>query len=87
VAINTPVQGSAADLIKKAMLAVDARLQAEFPDQLLLLQVHDELLLEVDEDRAEEAGEMVREEMVSAIELSVPLVVDLGTGENWEQAH
>jgi DNA polymerase-1 len=87
VAINTPVQGSAADLIKKAMLAVDARLQAEFPDQLLLLQVHDELLLEVDEDRAEEAGEMVREEMVSAIELSVPLVVDLGTGKNWEQAH
>jgi DNA polymerase-1 len=87
VAINTPVQGSAADLIKKAMLTVDARLRAEFPDQLLLLQVHDELLLEVDEDRAEEVGEMVREEMVSAMELSVPLVVDLGTGRNWDEAH
>jgi DNA polymerase-1 len=53
----------------------------------MLLQVHDELLLEVDEDRAEEVGGMVREEMVSAMELSVPLVVDLGTGKNWEEAH
>jgi DNA polymerase-1 len=87
VAINTPVQGSAADLIKKAMLAVDRRLRAEFPGQLLLLQVHDELLLEVDENRADEVGEMVRVEMVSAMELSVPLVVDLGTGKNWEEAH
>jgi DNA polymerase-1 len=87
VAINTPVQGSAADLIKKAMLTVDARLRAEFPGQLLLLQVHDELLLEVDEDRAAEVGEMVKAEMCSAMELSVPLVVDLGTGRNWEEAH
>ncbi len=87
VAINTPVQGSAADLIKKAMLAVDARLRAEFPGQLLLLQVHDELLLEVDEDRAEAVGEMVREEMIGAMELSVPLVVDLGMGKNWDEAH
>ncbi|MCG6948854.1 MAG: DNA polymerase I [Acidobacteria bacterium] len=87
VAINTPVQGSAADLIKKAMLTIDARLRTEFPDQLLLLQVHDELLLEVDEDKADEVGEMVQEEMASAMELSVPLVVDLGTGQNWEEAH
>jgi DNA polymerase-1 len=87
IAINTPVQGSAADLIKKAMIAVDARLRDEFPGQLLLLQVHDELLLEVDEDRAEIVGDMVRHEMVSAIELDVPLVVDLGTGRNWDEAH
>jgi DNA polymerase-1 len=87
VAINTPVQGSAADLIKKAMLTVDRRLRAEFPGQLLLLQVHDELLLEVDEDQAEEVGAMVREEMVAAMDLSIPLVVDLGTGKNWEEAH
>ena len=87
VAINTPVQGSAADLIKKAMLRVDAKLRTELPGQLLLLQVHDELLLEVDEDRVEEVGEMVRREMVSAMKLSVPLVVDLGTGKNWEEAH
>ena len=81
------MQGSAADLIKKAMIAVDARLRDEFPGQLLLLQVHDELLLEVDEDQAEAVGEMVRHEMVSAIELDVPLVVDLGTGRNWDEAH
>jgi DNA polymerase-1 len=87
VAVNTPVQGSAADLIKKAMLTVDARLRSEYPGQLLLLQVHDELLLEVDTDRAEEVGEMVRHEMCSAMKLSVPLVVDLGTGHNWDEAH
>jgi DNA polymerase-1 len=87
VAINTPVQGSAADLIKKAMLTVDKRLREEFPGQLLLLQVHDELLLEVDEDKADEVGKMVSDEMCSAMELSVPLVVDLGTGKNWEEAH
>jgi DNA polymerase-1 len=87
VAINTPVQGSAADLIKKAMLTVDARLRKEHPGQLLLLQVHDELLLEVDEDQGDVIGEMVREEMIGAIELKVPLVVDLGVGANWDEAH
>jgi DNA polymerase-1 len=87
VAINTPVQGSAADLIKKAMLAIDARLRTEFPGQLLLLQVHDELLLEVDADQSDAVGEMVRQEMIGAIELAVPLVVDLGVGRNWDQAH
>jgi DNA polymerase-1 len=87
VAVNTPVQGSAADLIKKAMLAVDQRLRTEFPGQLLLLQVHDELLLEVDEDQAEEVGAMVRHEMASAMELSVPLMVDICTGNNWDEAH
>jgi len=87
VAINTPVQGSAADLIKKAMLAVDARLRTELPGQLMLLQVHDELLLEVDEDQAETVGAMVRDEMIGAIELAVPLVVDLGVGRNWDEAH
>jgi DNA polymerase-1 len=87
VAVNTPVQGSAADLIKKAMLTVDRRLREEYPGQLLLLQVHDELLLEVDEKLAGEIGEMVRREMCTAMELSVPLVVDLGTGRNWDEAH
>ena len=87
VAINTPVQGSAADLIKKAMLAVDARLRDEFPGQLMLLQVHDELLLEVDENQAEAVGGMVSDEMIGAISLDVPLVVDLGIGRNWNEAH
>jgi DNA polymerase-1 len=87
IAINTPVQGSAADLIKKAMIAVDRRLQDEFPGQLLLLQVHDELLLEVDEDRVDDVAEMVSHEMATAIELAVPLVVDVGRGRNWDEAH
>ena len=87
VAINTPVQGSAADLIKKAMLTIDARLRNEFPGQLMLLQVHDELLLEVDEDAADAVSAMVRDEMVGAIELSVPVIVDLGVGKNWDEAH
>ena len=87
VAINTPVQGSAADLIKKAMIAVDRRLREEFPGQLMLLQVHDELLLEVDQNRVDEVGEMVRSEMAGALELDVPIVVDLGVGRNWDEAH
>ena len=87
VAINTPVQGSAADLIKAAMIAVDRRLREEFPGQQMLLQVHDELLLEVDEGREQEVGEMVRREMAGAIELDVPLIVDVGLGRNWDEAH
>ena len=87
VAINTPVQGSAADLIKRAMLSVDRRLAAEFPGQKLLLQVHDELLLEVDDAEADAVAAMVREEMISALELSVPLVVEVGKGRNWDEAH
>ena len=87
MAVNTPVQGSAADLIKLAMLAVDRRLAEDFPGQFLLLQVHDELLLEVDEDRLDGVAEMVRHEMTTALDLLVPLVVDTGSGKNWNEAH
>jgi DNA polymerase-1 len=87
VAINTPVQGSAADLIKKAMIAIDRRLREEYPGQLMLLQVHDELLFEVDEERVDEIAQMVRQEMAGAIELAVPLVVDVGVGQSWDEAH
>jgi DNA polymerase-1 len=87
VAVNTPVQGSAADLIKKAMIAIDRRLREELPGQLMLLQVHDELLFEVDEDEAEAVAELAREEMTGAIELRVPLVVGVGVGRNWDEAH
>ena len=87
VAINTPVQGSAADLIKKAMLTIDTRLRREFPGQLMLLQVHDELLFEVDESAVDAVSAMVGGEMEDAIELSVPLVVDIGVGKNWDEAH
>lgn len=87
VAINTPVQGSAADLIKMAMIAIDRRLREEFPGQLMLLQVHDELLFEVDENQAEGVADMAREEMCGALDLSVPIVVDVGVGRNWNEAH
>jgi len=87
VAINTPVQGTAADLIKRAMIAIDQRLRERHPGQHLLLQVHDELLLEVDEERADEVGAMVRHEMATAIELRVPLEVQIGVGRTWDEAH
>jgi DNA polymerase-1 len=87
IAVNTPVQGSAADLIKLAMINVDRRLTEDFPGQYLLLQVHDELLLEVDEARSDAVADMVRQEMVNAMELKVPLVVDVGSGSNWGEAH
>ncbi len=87
IAVNTPVQGSAADLIKLAMINVDRRLTEDFPGQYLLLQVHDELLLEVDEAREDAVADMVRHEMVHAMELKVPLVVDVGSGTNWGEAH
>ncbi|MCD4749562.1 MAG: DNA polymerase I [Thermoanaerobaculales bacterium] len=87
MAVNTPVQGSAADLIKLAMIKVDRRLMDEFPGQYLLLQVHDELLLEVEEDQADAVSEMVRHEMSTAMDLSVPLEVDVGSGKTWDEAH
>jgi DNA polymerase-1 len=83
VAQNTPIQGTAADLIKVAMIRVQRRLEKGFPSAKLLLQVHDELLLEVPEDEVDAVGAMVREEMVGAMELNVPLAVDWGIGNSW----
>jgi DNA polymerase-1 len=86
-AINTRVQGSAADIIKKAMIdaANDGSLR-ELGAQLVL-QVHDELLIEAPETTAQQAGERLREIMFSVADLSVPLTVDMGVGENWGKAH
>ncbi|MEL6903948.1 MAG: DNA polymerase I, partial [Planctomycetota bacterium] len=86
-AVNTPVQGSAADIIKKAMLALDAKLEASPLQAQLLLQVHDELVVEVPKKELEETIEVVREAMEHAIELDVPLQVDFGHGANWLEAH
>jgi len=83
VAQNTPIQGTAADLIKEAMIRVQRALEARFPGARLLLQVHDELLLEVREDQVEELGAMVVEEMEGALTLDVPLAVDHGVGRSW----
>ncbi|UCD35357.1 MAG: DNA polymerase I [Nitrospiraceae bacterium] len=87
LATNTPIQGSAADIIKVAMLNIWNRLRKEDMKTRMLLQVHDELLLEVPEEEKEAAGKLVREEMERAVSLSVPLKVDMGIGKNWAEAH
>jgi DNA polymerase-1 len=86
-AINAPMQGSAADIIKRAMLAVDGWIHSSAPPARLLMQVHDELVLEVDESYVAEAKDIVSNHMESAASLSVPLLVDVGIGDNWDQAH
>ncbi len=86
LAINSVVQGSAADLIKCAMVNIDRRITAENRPSRLLLQIHDELLLEVPAADAEAESAMVVEEMSGAIEMSVPLKVDVGIGPNWLDA-
>ncbi|HEY9227319.1 MAG TPA: DNA polymerase, partial [Gemmatimonadaceae bacterium] len=80
---NSPIQGSAADLIKMAMINVQRSLDARRLQTRMLLQVHDELVFEVPADEVDAARELVRHEMEHAATLSVPLVVDLGVGENW----
>ncbi|MGA2232225.1 MAG: DNA polymerase I [Tepidisphaeraceae bacterium] len=84
-AINSVVQGSAADLIKRAMLNVHRRLKAENHPSKMLLQVHDELVFETPSDLVKEEAEMVRQEMVGAMKLAVPLRVDVGWGKNWQE--
>ncbi len=86
-AINAPMQGTAADIIKRAMITVDDWIQTEQPPVRLIMQVHDELVFEVAEDTIDSASARIREAMESAAELAVPLVVDIGTGENWDEAH
>ncbi|MFB2537952.1 MULTISPECIES: DNA polymerase I [unclassified Acinetobacter] len=84
-AINAPLQGSAADIIKLAMIAIEQKLDKQ--RALLLLQVHDELVFEVDEDYADEAKVLIQETMQNVIQLDVPLVVEVGRGQNWDEAH
>ncbi|HVS75988.1 MAG TPA: DNA polymerase, partial [Steroidobacteraceae bacterium] len=86
-AINAPMQGTAADIIKRAMIAVDAWCEREDAPARLIMQVHDELVLEVRSDAVEQVSEAVRERMTSAAELKVPLRVEIGTGANWDEAH
>ena len=86
-AINAPMQGTAADIIKRAMLGVDAWCQQTDVPVRLIMQVHDELVLEVREDFLEQATERVSALMSSAAQLRVPLKVDTGHGHNWDQAH
>jgi DNA polymerase-1 len=86
-AINAPIQGSAADLIKKAMIRIHERMKAEKYSSKMILQVHDELIFEVPETELNNLREMVLHEMVNAVKLDVPVTVEWGTGKNWFEAH
>jgi DNA polymerase-1 len=86
-AINAPMQGTAADLIKLAMISVQGWLEQEKLRAKLIMQVHDELVLEVPEDELEKVRDAVRERMQDVAKLEVALVVDVGVGDNWDQAH
>ncbi|MBK6672963.1 MAG: DNA polymerase I [Proteobacteria bacterium] len=86
-AINAPMQGTAADIIKLAMLRVQRECAARALPATLIMQVHDELVLEVAEGAIEEVRQMLRAEMIAAEALTVPLKVDIGTGRNWDEAH
>jgi len=86
-AINAPMQGTAADIIKRAMLAVDDWLQQSDLKCKMIMQVHDELVFEVPDSELEVVRQKVAELMQSAAELAVPLLVDVGVGLNWEEAH
>ncbi|PRA59677.1 MULTISPECIES: DNA polymerase I [Pseudomonas] len=86
-AINAPMQGTAADIIKKAMVAVDNWLTSSGLDAKVILQVHDELVLEVREDLVDQVREEIRGHMSGAANLDVPLLVEVGVGNNWDEAH
>jgi len=86
-AINAPMQGTAADIIKRAMIAIDGWLQQETPSVRMLMQVHDELVFELKPSVRPQAEERIRELMQGAARLKVPLLVDVGVGDNWDAAH
>lgn len=86
-AINAPMQGTAADIIKRAMIAVDEWLLTEKPRVRMIMQVHDELVFEVHKDDLESVAKKVHELMENSTTLAVPLLVEVGSGENWDQAH
>jgi len=86
-AINAPMQGTAADIIKRAMIAVEAALLREKLDARLIMQVHDELVLEVADAQVDAVSAVLREQMEGAAQLAVPLLVEVGVGKNWDEAH
>ncbi|MFB0711133.1 DNA polymerase I [Buttiauxella noackiae] len=86
-AINAPMQGTAADIIKRAMIAVDAWLETEKPRVKMIMQVHDELVFEVHQDDLEVVSKKIHELMEGSMKLDVPLLVEVGSGANWDEAH
>jgi DNA polymerase-1 len=86
-AINAPMQGTAADIIKRAMLSVDEWLLRGEIDAKMIMQVHDELVFEINAQDVDVAVEKIKSLMSGAAELNVPLIVDVGVGNNWDEAH
>lgn len=86
-AVNAPIQGTAADIIKIAMICIHRRLKQEGLKSQMIMQVHDELNFNVPEAEAEQVRRIVVEEMQNAVHLSVPLIADCGVGDNWLEAH
>ena len=86
VAINAPMQGTAADIIKRAMIQLDQKLQND-PDIAMIMQVHDELVFEVRSEKVAFYSELIKTQMESAADLVVPLIVEVGQGNNWDEAH
>ena len=87
IAMNTPIQGTAADIIKIAMIRVYRRLKKELPEAKLILQVHDELIVEAPEAQADKAAQILTEEMQGAVKLAEPLTADAKEGRSWYEAH
>ena len=87
VAINAPMQGSAADIIKRAMISIDHWIQKENLTTRMIMQVHDELVFEVRNDRVHHVETEIKKRMEGAANLKVPLIVEIGIGENWDEAH
>jgi DNA polymerase-1 len=86
-AINAPMQGTAADIIKRAMITVDGWIEKDKPPVTMIMQVHDELVFEVEKESIDAAIKTIRQLMENTTELSVPLTVDTGIGDNWDEAH
>jgi DNA polymerase-1 len=86
-AVNAPIQGSAADVIKLAMIKIDEELTNQNLKTRMLLQVHDELVFEAPEDELETVTALIKNEMENAYKTSVPLLVEVGVGDNWLEAH
>jgi len=86
-AINTPIQGSAADMIKLAMINIHRRIKDEGRRAKMIIQVHDELVFEVSEDEIEQIKKLVKEKMEGVMNLSVPIIAEIHTGKNWNEAH
>ena len=86
-AINAPLQGSAADIIKKAMIDINGFLKKEIPETKMIMQVHDELIFETPEKSADDVLNLMKNMMEAAVKLDIPLIADAAIGKNWNEAH